>query len=403
MINNSAWKLEAGGRTQNRGQGPIPGGMNPKPGGRNLKTGTWSTLHEIFFPNSLSLIFWFHDFVSCTVVSSSSLSLEYDIGSYPWPPNFLVGSAQIHVVDMLQWACVWSVVVPLIPMTWKWIIRKNHHDKTLPPWWGLVRVGRKFDGEAGNVCIDASAHTPDASAAPVAILSLSSGMTSDPKILRGRILVRPRIRRMRRLNKTRRPKLRILMLDSTGLTCPSCACKSCNGLSFRSSYRSRYFLLALSQDCTLTFGRGTFGMFILVLGDNIVDSWYRSRTFRHVVWDFVQKRRDWMDFRPETLRLDGVSSRNPEAGWTFVLESGDWMDYRPGPRRLVELLSRNLMVVWTFKGTFYRLRRALWSGVFLYQNLGACSNASSSYPWEDLKTEPDVLGMHHIPPPVDGL
>ncbi|KAF2610052.1 hypothetical protein F2Q70_00011649 [Brassica cretica] len=170
MINNSAWKLEAGGRTQNRGQGPIPGGMNPEPGGRNLEAGTWSNLFMEYFSPT--------DFVSCTVVSSSSLSLEYDIGSYPWPPNFLVGSAQIHVVDMLQWACVWSVVVPLIPMTWKWIIRKNHHDKTLPPWWGLVGVGRKFDGEAGNVCIDASAHTPDASAAPVAILSLSSGMTS---------------------------------------------------------------------------------------------------------------------------------------------------------------------------------------------------------------------------------
>ncbi|KAF3570416.1 hypothetical protein F2Q69_00059677 [Brassica cretica] len=54
-------------------------------------------------------------------------------------------------------------------------------DETLPPWWGLVGVGRNFDGEAGIVCIkgDASAHTSDACAAPVAILGLiypESGM-----------------------------------------------------------------------------------------------------------------------------------------------------------------------------------------------------------------------------------
>ncbi|KAL0678072.1 hypothetical protein Bca4012_006053 [Brassica carinata] len=125
-------------------------------------------------------------------------------------------------------------------MAWKWIIRKNHHDETFPPWWGLVGVGRKFDGEAGNVCIkgDASAHTPDPCAAPVAVLGLSSSRTSvcislgslnrvekcmgqDPGILRGRILARLRIRGMRRFNMTRRPKLRILMLDSDGLACTS--------------------------------------------------------------------------------------------------------------------------------------------------------------------------------------
>ena len=111
---------------------------------------------------------------------------------------------------------------------------------TFPPWWGLVGVGRKFDGEAGNVCIkgDASAHTPDPCAAPVAVLGLSSSRTSvcislgslnrvekcmgqDPGILRGRILARLRIRGMRRFNMTRRPKLRILMLDSDGLACTS--------------------------------------------------------------------------------------------------------------------------------------------------------------------------------------
>ncbi|KAF2566163.1 hypothetical protein F2Q68_00025201 [Brassica cretica] len=122
----------------------------------------------------------------------------------------------IDVVNMLQWACVRSLVVPLIPMTWKWIIRKNHHDETLPPWCRLVGVGRRFDGEAGNVCIkgDASAHTPDSCAAP-------EFMGQDPGILRGKILARRRIRGMRRFNKPRRPKLRILMLDPAGLACAS--------------------------------------------------------------------------------------------------------------------------------------------------------------------------------------
>ncbi|KAL0745976.1 hypothetical protein Bca101_101508 [Brassica carinata] len=46
-------------------------------------------------------------------------------------------------------------------------------------------------------------------------------MGQDPRILRGRILARLRIRGMRRFNKTRRTKLRILMLDSTGLACAS--------------------------------------------------------------------------------------------------------------------------------------------------------------------------------------
>ncbi|KAH0898839.1 hypothetical protein HID58_048407 [Brassica napus] len=176
------------------------------------------------------------------------------------------------------------------------------------------------------------------------------------------------------------------------------------------SYLMLLELLALSYDCTLTFGRGTFGLFISVLGDNLVDSWYRSRTLGHdpghvfpesedleihpsethglwmrffVVWIFVKEPGGWMDFcprtrrldglsswnpeagctfvvepgawtdfRPGSRRLDGLSSWNPEAGWTFVLEPGGWMDLRPGTRMLVELLSKNLMVVWTFKGTF---------------------------------------------------
>ncbi|KAF3527450.1 hypothetical protein DY000_02040226 [Brassica cretica] len=60
-----------------------------------------------------------------------------------------------------------------------------------------------------NGCIksDASAHAQEC-------------MSQDPRILRGRILARLRTRGMSRFSKTRRPKLRILMLDSTGLAFP---------------------------------------------------------------------------------------------------------------------------------------------------------------------------------------
>ncbi|WZZ44739.1 LOW QUALITY PROTEIN: hypothetical protein YC2023_040998 [Brassica napus] len=106
---------------------------------------------------------------------------------------------------------------------------------------GLIKVGRRFDGEAGNFRIkdDASAHTPDACVAHLylalvqaglqfAFLGLSGSMNrveecmgQDLGILRGRILARLRIRGMRRFNKTRRPKLRILMLDPAGFACAS--------------------------------------------------------------------------------------------------------------------------------------------------------------------------------------
>ncbi|KAL0886421.1 hypothetical protein Bca101_010404 [Brassica carinata] len=44
-------------------------------------------------------------------------------------------------------------------------------------------------------------------------------MDHDPGVMRRRTLARLRIRRARRFNKTRRSKLRILMLDSAGLAC----------------------------------------------------------------------------------------------------------------------------------------------------------------------------------------
>ncbi|KAH0898780.1 hypothetical protein HID58_048348 [Brassica napus] len=157
-----------------------------------------------------------------------------------------------------------DVVVPLILMAWKWIIRKNHLDETLPPWWVLVGVGRKSDGEAGNVCIkgDAAAYTPEACAAPVAIFGLSSGRTSEcmgqvPGILRGRILGRLRIRGMRISS----------CLIRMALLAPLELVKAV--MDFHSCLRAR----------------GTFSMFVLVLGDNLVDSWYRSRSLGHATID----------------------------------------------------------------------------------------------------------------------
>ncbi|WZZ35188.1 hypothetical protein YC2023_018589 [Brassica napus] len=119
-------------------------------------------------------------------------------------------SKRIHSQIGDVWPREWAVILDSIQK------RGIDQDETLPPWWGLVGVGRKFDGEAGNVCIkgDASAHTPDACAT-------YECMGQESGILRGIILARLRIRGMRRFNKTRRPKLRILMLDTTGLACAS--------------------------------------------------------------------------------------------------------------------------------------------------------------------------------------
>ncbi|KAH0867439.1 LOW QUALITY PROTEIN: hypothetical protein HID58_074461 [Brassica napus] len=82
--------------------------------------------------------------------------------------------------------------------------------------------------------------------------------------------------------------------------------------------------------------RGTFNMFVLVLGDNLVDSWYRSRILGHDPGHVFQESKDleihpsethgsWMRFFIN-WRLYGL----------FVQEPGDWMDFRPGTRRLYE-------------------------------------------------------------------
>ncbi|WZZ34587.1 hypothetical protein YC2023_017988 [Brassica napus] len=145
-------------------------------------------------------------------------------------------------------------------------------------------VGRKFDGEARNISIKGLSGSTN---------RVEECMGQYPGILRGRILARLRIRRTKRLNKIRRPKLRILMLDSIGLD-------------------------------------GTFSMFILVPGDNLVDSWYRSRSPGHVVCvssilqsaprRFEDVIGGSMDFHPGTRRLDGLYSRNSLLAWNLVQE-----------------------------------------------------------------------------------
>ncbi|KAF3545830.1 hypothetical protein DY000_02006609 [Brassica cretica] len=229
-----------------------------------------------------------------------------------------------------EWIC--SLIGDVCPGEWTKIFDPMQtRDETFPPWWGLVGVGRKLDGEAGN---DFS----------LPFLRLSSSMNHveecmgpDPGILRGRILARLRIRGMRRLNKTRRPKLRTHMLDSAGVACASWACISCNEHSFMSSCR------------------GTFSMFLLVPGDNLVDSGYRRNQRLDGLlswnpeagWTIVLEPGGWLDYRPGTRRLVGLSSWNPEAGWTIVLQPGGWLDYRPGTRRLDGLSSWNPEAGWT--------------------------------------------------------
>ncbi|KAH0922567.1 LOW QUALITY PROTEIN: hypothetical protein HID58_022585, partial [Brassica napus] len=233
-------------------------------------------------------------------------------------------------------------------------------DRTLLPFFECSSLVWAFDGEAGNIGIkgDASDLTPSACVASLYSASAQAGLSGStnhveecmgqyPGILRGRILARLRIRRTKRLNKTRRPKLRILMLDYTGLACASRACKGCNGLSGGFPCRSPYCLLASSQDCSLTFG-GMFSMFVLVPGDNLVDSWYQSRSLGLVYCNLppeVSHNQCWdnlalcshgirriLGMLSQNLKVERYilmkpigsgtfSSRNVEAGWTVVKES----------------------------------------------------------------------------------
>ncbi|KAH0867648.1 hypothetical protein HID58_074670 [Brassica napus] len=280
--------------TLTRGQGPCPGGRdpepggkNPKPRGRNSEAGSWSYLFmEYFSPtagNNMIFFIGLREFYN-----GIKLLLEFRVG------RRLVARA----------------------------FKLPYRDETLPPWLGLVGVGRKFDGDAGNVCIkgDASSHTPDACSAhdfSLHFLRLSGSMNrveecmgQDPGIMRGRILARPTIRGMGRFNKTRRPKLRILMLDSTGLT----------------SYLMLLEFLASSRDCTLAFGGGRFSMFVLVPEDNLVDSWYRSRSLGHDPGHALPKS-EGLEINPvETHRFEDVILLKSEEPDGCVDLQGDLLD-----------------------------------------------------------------------------
>ncbi|KAF2572473.1 hypothetical protein F2Q70_00002760 [Brassica cretica] len=133
-------------------------------------------------------------------------------------------------------------------------------------------------------------------------------MGQDPRILRGRFFARLRISWMRRFNKTRRMKLRILMLDYTSLTCASWACKSSS---------------CLVSGLYLDFWQG---------GRSACSSWLTLGTgveFLDMLFadpGHVFPGSEDLEIHPSethgSWRLDGLSSSNSEAGWTLVLEPG---------------------------------------------------------------------------------
>ncbi|KAH0903435.1 hypothetical protein HID58_042938, partial [Brassica napus] len=250
-----------------------------------------------------------------------------------------------------------DVVVPLILMAWKWIIRKNHHVGPSKCSKGghhcHTGMGRCPHGGDWSELAESLMDKPGTQDFSLHFLRLSGSMNcveecmgQDPRILRGRILARLRIRGMRRFNKTWRPKLRILMLDSTSIGCVfvpvSLLCLA---------YLMLLELLVSSRDW------GTFSMFVLVLGDNLVDSWYRSRILRHDPGHVFLESEDLEIHPSEThgswvrffinRRLYGLSSRNLKTGWTFILELEGWMDYRPRIRRVDGLSLWNPEAGWT--------------------------------------------------------
>ncbi|KAH0853987.1 LOW QUALITY PROTEIN: hypothetical protein HID58_092708 [Brassica napus] len=167
-----------------------------------------------------------------------------------------------------------------------------------------------------------------------------------PGILRGRILARLRIRRTKRLNKTRRPKLWILTLDYTGLACASRACKGCNGLSGGSSCRFPCCVLASSLDCTLTFGRGDIQhiswtgclreQYIAICPSEVShhQCWDDLASCFHGTQRILGMLSQNLEVRGCVRRLYRLSSRNPEAGWTLVREPIACMDLSPGTLRI---------------------------------------------------------------------
>ncbi|KAH0942725.1 LOW QUALITY PROTEIN: hypothetical protein HID58_002362 [Brassica napus] len=369
--------LEDEGRSQTWGQGPVTGGRNPDPWGKDLEDG-----------------------------SSSNLFMEYLSPTY-----------QAALLIVLRCTC--ARCERICSLVGDWRIRKDHNvgpsKRSKGGHHRRARSGRacrtfffsfirmrhlpysgKFDEEARNACIkgDATAHTqfrPDFSLRFLR-LSGSEPCGGDPGILRGRILARLRIRRTKRLNKTRRPKLRILMLDSTGLACASRACKGCNGLS-----------------------RGSPCRFTCCRGHSACSSWCLEITYAAICPSEVSHDQCWDDLascfhgtqmilgmlfqsleryiflKPIGLRM------NPEAGWTLVKETVACMDLSPGTLRIFVRepdgcvdLQRDLPV-YLFDSKSSSSGRLSLIASFLEQCLPLHRPASL---WEVLKTEEDMVDRH---------
>ncbi|KAF3566632.1 hypothetical protein DY000_02016091 [Brassica cretica] len=231
------------GEPRTRRQGPDPGAGTwmPEGGTRDLGAGTWKPELGVIsswniFPQQTSSRSMGHQtplsiVLGCTCGRSERIrSLIGDISPGEWA--IILDPMQRRGRHASMGICLVSSCT---------LDSDDLEDEMLPPWWGLVGVGRREDFRLHFWRLSSSMNR------------VEECMGQDPKILRGRILARLRIRGMRRFNKTRRPKLRILMLD---------------GLS----------------------------------------SWNPEAR-----WTFVLEPGGWMDSRPGTRRLDGLSSWNPEA------------------------------------------------------------------------------------------
>ncbi|KAH0892979.1 LOW QUALITY PROTEIN: hypothetical protein HID58_055408, partial [Brassica napus] len=129
----------------------------------------------------------------------------------------------------------------------------------------------------------------------------------------------------------------------------------------------------------------------------LVDFWYQSRSLGHIghdqCWDDLascfhgtqrilgmlsQNMKRYILLKP--IGSEILSSRNTSFIRIFVPEADGCVD-----------LQGDLLVYLFDSKSPPSGRLSLIASVFLYQNLGASSNESSSYPWEDLKTERDLL------------
>ncbi|KAH0942716.1 LOW QUALITY PROTEIN: hypothetical protein HID58_002353, partial [Brassica napus] len=337
---------------------PGPRGKNPDPGGRDLEEGSWSNLFmEYFSPTYQAALLIV---LRCTCARCERICC-------------LVGDDLVNAlrVDII-------VVRDQVGPDFLLLLYK---DEILPLRWGFAGVGRMFYEEARNTCIkgDTSAHTqvlvlllwlysPDFS---LRFLRLSGStkrveecMGQDPGILRGRILARLRTMGMSRFSKSRRPKLRILMLDSTGLACASRASK------------------------------GSVASYLV--SGSYFDFWQRG----HSAWNPEDPRHALPKSGGLEIhlsidrRLYRLSSCNLEAGWTLIKEPVACMDLSPGTLRIfvrepdgcVDL--QGDLPVYLFDSKSSSSGRLSLIASFLEQCLPLCRPAILL---EGLKTEQDVL------------